>query len=134
METDRLTNRIIGCAFTIHKALGPGLVESAYRNCMYSELKRSDLKVEMEKWLPLTYNGVYTKKSYRLDLLVENEVIVEIKARRKVHSIELAQLQTYLTLSNIRIGLLINFYVQWLKDGFKRVVSPSWLGPRPPLR
>lgn len=134
MKEDRLTSRILECAFIVHKALGPGLVESAYRNCMFTELTRDGLAVEMEKWVPLTYNGIRTKKSYRIDLLVEKAIVVEVKAMRKVHPVEFAQLETYLRLSKLRVGLLINFNVRWLKDGIKRIVSPERTELRPPLR
>ena len=128
MEEDRLTNIIIASALKVHKALGPGLYESAYRNGLVHDLKLKKLRVEVEKTLPLIYDGIRTKKGYRLDLLVEEKVVVEVKAEKAILPIHFAQMQTYLTLSEVQIGLIINFNVRWLKDGLKRVVR------RPPLR
>ncbi|MGQ0814069.1 MAG: GxxExxY protein [Gemmatimonadota bacterium] len=134
MTVDQITYEIIGCAFTIHKALGPGLLESAYLHCMNHELPRRGLAVEMEVALPLVYNGVRTKKGYRVDLLVQNCVVVEVKAEKRIPAIEEAQIQTYLKLLNLKIGLILNFNVRWMKDGIKRVINPGFMEPRPPLR
>lgn len=134
MTVDQITHKIIGCSFTIHRALGPGLLESAYLNCFGHELRREGLNVEMQKQLPLIYNGIRTKKGYRVDLLVENCVIVEVKAAKKIHPIEESQLHTYLRLSNLKIGLILNFNVRWMKDGIRRIINPNFVEPRPPLR
>jgi GxxExxY protein len=133
MEEDSLTSVIIACALKVHKALGPGLLESAYRNASCHEFRLNGLSVEMEKALPLIYGGIRTKKAYRLDLLVENRIVVEIKAEKAIHPIDLVQMQTYLKLTGCDVGLIINFNVRFLKDGIKRVVSPSRLVKRPPL-
>jgi GxxExxY protein len=111
----------------VHRALGPGLLESAYRNGLAHDLKLKKLDVETEKTLPLVYDGIRTNKGYRLDLLVENKVVVEVKAAKAILPIDLSQMQTYLTLTGLRIGLIINFNVRWLKEGIKRVIR------RPPL-
>ena len=97
MEEDRLTSVIIASAIKVHKALGPGLLESAYRNGLAHDLRLNKLKVEVEKTLPLIYDGIRTNKAYRLDLLVENKVVVEVKAAKAILPIDLSQMQTYLT-------------------------------------
>jgi GxxExxY protein len=128
MEVDRLTSVIIASALKVHKALGPGLLETAYRHGLAHDLKLKKLRVEVEKTLPLVYDGIRTKKGYRLDLLIENKVVVEVKAAKAILPIDFSQMQTYLTLSGAQVGLIINFNVRFLKDGLKRVIS------RPPLR
>ena len=129
MEEDRITSIIIASAIKIHRALGPGLLESAYRNSMHHELKLRGLDVEMEKHLPLVYDGVRTNKGYKIDLLVENRVVVEVKAEKAIHPIVMSQVQTYLKLTGYKVGLIINFNVRWVKEGIKRVINA-----RPPLR
>jgi GxxExxY protein len=124
MEEDRLTSRIIASALRVHKALGPGLLESAYLNSFSHDLKLNNLKIETEKTLPLVYDGIRTKKGYRIDLLIENKVIVEVKAVKAIRPIDVSQMQTYLTLTGLKVGLIINFNVRWLKDGIKRVINP----------
>lgn len=123
MTDQNLTEQIIGCAIKIHKALGPGLLESAYQECLYFELRRIGLFVEKEKPLPLIYEEVKLEVGYRIDLLVERQIVVEIKSVDALADIHLAQVLTYLKLSNNRLGLLINFNVVLLKDGIKRVVN-----------
>lgn len=134
MTVDQVTYKIIGCSFTIHKALGPGLLESAYLSCFSHELRREGLTVEMEKHLPLIYNGIRTKKGFRVDLLVENCVVVEVKAQKQIHPIEESQINTYLRLLNLKIGLILNFNVRWMKDGIRRIINPNFIESRPPLR
>ena len=102
-------------------------MESAYRNSLCHELKREKHHVEMEKYLPLVYAGVRTKKAYRIDLLIENRVVVEVKALTAITPVMFAQMQTYLTLSNCNVGLILNFNVRYLKDGIKRIINPSRL-------
>ncbi len=126
MPGDQLTYRIIGAAFDIHKALGPGLLESAYQVCMEHELRRRGLSVESQKLLPLIYDGIRTKRGYRVDLLVNNEVVVEVKAQRQVAMVDEAQVQTYLKLLNCPIGLILNFNTRWLKNGIHRIVNPAF--------
>jgi GxxExxY protein len=123
MENSNLTEQIIGCAIKVHKALGPGLLESAYQECLCFELRKAGLFVEKEKPLPLVYEDVKLDCGYRIDLLVERQVVVEIKSVDALADIHLAQVLTYLKLSNNRLGLLINFNVVLLKAGIKRVVN-----------
>ena len=126
MEEDQLTSRIIACALTVHQALGPGLLESAYQNCLEADLRKQGLKIETQLLLPLIYNGVRTKKGYRVDFLVEKKVVVEVKAERRITLLDHAQVQTYLRLLNCRIGLLLNFNTRWLKNGIARIINPGY--------
>lgn len=123
METNEITDKIIGCAIKVHKVLGPGLLESAYQTCLYYELVKSGLHVEKEKALPLVYEEVKLDCGYRMDFLIEHRVVVEVKSVESLTDIHLAQVLTYLKLSKNRFGLLINFNVVKLKDGVKRVVN-----------
>lgn len=120
---NEISQLIIGCAIKVHTALGPGLLESAYEECLYYELIKEGLKVEKQKALPLIYEEIKLEVGYRLDLLVEGKVIVEIKACEGLNDVHLAQVLTYLKLSNVKLGLLINFNVARVKDGIKRVVN-----------
>ena len=119
---DDISGEIIGAAMKVHSALGPGLLESAYEACLVHELKKRDVKVMSQVTLPVNYDGVTIELGYRLDLLVENKVIVELKAVDKVSPVHQAQLLSYMKLSGKRLGLLINFNVMHLRDGIKRVV------------
>jgi GxxExxY protein len=121
--SDSLTEKIIGCAMKVHTTLGPGLLESAYHECLYYELRKGGFVVEKEKPLPLIYQEVKLDCGYRLDLLVEGQIIIEVKSVDKLADIHLAQVLTYLKLTGNRFGLLINFNVVRLKDGIKRVVN-----------
>jgi GxxExxY protein len=123
MQDNELTSKIIEYAIKIHKALGPGLLESAYKECLYFELIKNELLVEKEKPLPLIYEEVKLDCGYRIDLLIEKKVIIEIKSVDTLNDIHLAQTLTYLRLNKTRIGLLINFNVVKLVDGIKRVVN-----------
>jgi GxxExxY protein len=125
-ERDRLnqiTEAIIGAAIKVHRALGPGLLESAYEACLLFELTQQGLKVERQKELPVVYREVVLDCGYRLDLLVEDCVIVEVKAVDALAPIHKAQLLSYLKLSGCKVGLLINFNVTVLKNGIRRVVN-----------
>lgn len=122
MNDYELTEQILKAAFTVHSALGPGLLESSYKECLAYELMKSDLYVEREKPMPLIYQEVKLDIGYRLDLLVERKVVVEIKVAEAFTDVHLAQVLTYLRLSNCKIGLLLNFKVASLKNGIKRVV------------
>ncbi len=117
-----LSERIIGAAIRVHRALGPGLLESAYKECLYYELQKSGLDAEKEKPMPLVYEEVRLDCGYRLDLFVANRIVVEIKAVDALNNMHLAQVLTYLKLTGTRLGLLINFNVALLKDGIRRVV------------
>jgi GxxExxY protein len=118
-----LTETIINAAMTVHKELGPGLLESAYESCLVHELVTRGLAVERQKGLPVHYRGVTIDCGYRLDLLVESQVIVELKACERLEPIHEAQLLSYLKLSGHKVGLLINFNVKMLKDGIRRLVN-----------
>ncbi len=122
IEND-ISQIIIGCAIKVHTALGPGLLESAYEECLYYELLKSGLKVEKQKALPLIYEEIRLDVGYRLDLIVESKVIVEVKASEGLNDVHLAQVLTYLKLSNVKLGLLINFNVSKVKNGIQRVVN-----------
>ena len=122
LEINQLTEQILKCAFKVHTALGPGLLENAYKECLYYELGQIGLKVEKEKGLPIIYNEVKLDIGYRIDLLVENRVVVEIKAVENFTNIHTAQVLTYLKLSKCKIGLLINFNMISLKDGIQRLI------------
>jgi len=121
MERDQITHEVIDSAYKVHTKLGPGLLESAYRTCLAYELRKKGLKVEAEKPLPIIYEDIKLECGYRLDMLVENEVIVELKTVNAFNDVHLAQLLTYLRFSQKHTGLLLNFYVKSLKDGIKRV-------------
>ncbi len=123
MTENEITEKIIGCSIKIHTHFGPGLLESAYEECLFYELKKSGLIVSKQVALPLVYEEVKLECGYRADLLVENKVIVEIKSVEALNEIHLAQIITYLKLSKCKIGLLINFNVLKLKDGIKRVAN-----------
>ncbi|HQZ83677.1 MAG TPA: GxxExxY protein [Pyrinomonadaceae bacterium] len=123
MDENALSNIVINKAIKVHKALGPGLLESSYKECLYNELKSSGLFVEKEKALPLVYEEVHLECGYRVDILVERRIVIEIKACDGLTDIHLAQVLTYLKLSDSRLGLLINFNVSLLKHGLRRVVN-----------
>ena len=119
---NEITEKIIGAAIAVHKELGPGLLESAYETCLVYELLQSGLKVESQKSLPVSYRGVKVDCGYRIDLLVEDQIILELKSVEKLEPIHEAQLLSYLKLSGYKIGLLINFNVSLLKNGIRRFV------------
>ena len=122
MELNAITNQIIGAAIEVHRALGPGLLESAYEACLAYELAHRRLDVEQQKSLPIVYKEVSLDAAYRLDLLVERKVIVELKAVDSLTPLHKAQLMSYLKLSGLELGLLINFNVPVLKNGIQRVI------------
>lgn len=123
MIENEISEKIIGCAIQVHRELGPGLLESSYEECLYFELIQSGLLVEKQKPLPLVYKEVKLDCGYRLDLIVENKVIIEVKSVEMLNDIHLAQVLTYLKLSKCKLGLLMNFNVVLLKGGIKRVVN-----------
>lgn len=120
---NEITEIIIGCAIKVHKALGPGLLESAYEACLYHELLKTSLLIERQKPFPLIYEEVKLECGYRTDLVANKKVVVEIKSVEALNDIHLAQMITYLRLSNCKVGLLINFNVIKLTDGIRRVVN-----------
>lgn len=122
-DLDRLTSRVIGGAITVHRELGPGLLESAYESCLTRELRLCGLFVEREVSLPVRYRGKVLDCGYRLDLLVDRVLIVEVKCVDRIHPIHTAQILTYLRLSKLTVGLLLNFNVPVLRTGIHRVVN-----------
>lgn len=122
MTENNIATKVLDAAFKVHKNLGPGLLESSYQSCLCYELNNSGLLVKKEVGLPLIYDKVKLDLGYRVDLIVENKLIVEIKAVEAIHDVHLAQVLTYLKLTNYRLGLLLNFNVSLLKDGIKRVI------------
>jgi GxxExxY protein len=123
MEINQITEIVIGKAIQVHRNLGPGLLESAYKECLYNELTEAGLNVEKEKAMPLVYQKVKLECGYRVDLFVENQIIVELKAVEFLNDVHLAQTLTYLKIANRQTGLLINFNVSKLTDGIKRVYN-----------
>lgn len=123
MTENEISKIVFECALKIHKALGPGLLESAYEECMFYELKKYNLKVEKQKTLPLIYEEVKLDAGYRIDIIIEDKFIVEIKSVESLNDVHLAQILTYLRLSDCKLGLLINFNVKLLKEGVRRVVN-----------
>jgi GxxExxY protein len=122
MNREDIFKKVLDCSFKVHSVLGPGLLESAYTECLYFDLVQSGLKVEKQKALPLVYKDVHLEAGYRIDLLVESCIIVEIKSVEALADIHMAQIITYLKLSDCRLGLLANFNVLHLKEGIKRVI------------
>ncbi len=120
---DEISKIVFESALKVHKTLGPGLLESAYEECLYYELKKYDLVVEKQKPLPLIYEDVKMEVGYRIDIIIENKFIVEVKSVETLNDVHLAQLLTYLKLSNCKLGLLINFNVKLLKAGVRRVIN-----------
>ena len=122
MEINKITHEILDSAYKVHTHLGPGLLESAYQACLVYELRKKNLKVEVEKPLPLVYEEVKLDCGYRIDILVEDKVVVELKCVEAFTEVHTAQVLTYLKLSGCKIGLLLNFYTKSLKNGIKRII------------
>ncbi len=123
MNENEISNKLIGLAMEIHTALGPGLLESAYKECMHYKIVRSGFTSEKEKPMPLIFEEVKLECGYRIDLLVERKVVIEIKSAEALNDVHLAQTLTYMKLGNYKLGLLMNFNVARMKDGLKRVVN-----------
>lgn len=121
-ELNKISYDIIGCAYKVHSQLGPGLLESTYKVCLAYELENMNYKVEVEKALPVIYNEIKLEAGYRIDILVNKKVIVELKSVDALNDVHTAQILTYLKLADIKLGLLINFNVNDLKKGIKRYV------------
>jgi GxxExxY protein len=121
METDFLTQKVIGCAIEVHKELGPGLLESSYECCLMYELAKAGIVAKKQVVLPINYKGMLIESGYRIDILLPEKLIIELKAVDKLLPIHTAQMITYLKLSDIKTGLLINFNVQKLTNGLKRI-------------
>ena len=125
MEINELTYKVIGLAIEVHKELGPGLLESAYQECLFYELKNAGLKVEKEKALPVIYKDIKLDHGYRIDLLIENTLVIEIKTVENFTDVHFAQILTYLKLGNYPIGLLMNFHSKILKNNIKRFINSN---------
>ncbi|RAK24434.1 GxxExxY protein [Flavobacterium aquaticum] len=123
MTENELSRIVFDCALKVHQGLGPGLLESAYEECLFYELRKIGLNVEKQKPLPLIYEEVKLDVGYRIDIIVENKLIIEIKSVEALNDVHFAQLLTYLKLTNCKLGLLINFNVSLIKNGVKRVVN-----------
>ena len=123
MTENEVSKIIIGCAIEVHKHLGSGLLESAYQECLLYELKNAGLNIQKEKPMPIVYKEVKLDHGYRIDLLVENKVVIEIKTVDTLNDVHLAQVLTYLKLGNYNLGLLLNFQVSMLKNGIKRIIN-----------
>lgn len=125
MTEDEISRIVFDSALKVHKALGPGLLESSYEECLFYELKKCGLKVEKQKPLPLIYEEVKLEVGYRIDIIIEDKFIVEVKSVEALNEVHLAQLLTYLKFSDCKLGLLINFNVKLLKNGVRRVINGS---------
>lgn len=122
MTENELSNIIIGCALEVHKQLGPGLLESAYQKCLIFELQRANLKIEIELPQSIINKEIDLKYGYRIDILVERKVVIELKTVEAINDVHIAQTLTYLKLGGYKLGLLLNFHVKLLKNGIKRVI------------
>jgi GxxExxY protein len=123
MELNEITDKVIGCAIRVHEALGPGLLESTYEICLAHELHKAGLSVQCQIKLPVTYDSIKLDAGYRIDMLVEDTVILEIKAVDRLLPIHEAQLLSYLKLSDKKLGLILNFNVRLMKDGIRRLAN-----------
>lgn len=123
MEIKKITEIIIGCAIEVHKQLGPGLLESTYEACLYYELVKAGINVQRQVPMPLIYKEVHLEQGYRIDLLIENCIVLEIKMVEAIADVHTAQTLTYLKLSGAKVGLIINFNVLKLTTGIKRLVA-----------
>ena len=123
MTENEISKQVVNAAFKIHQNLGPGLLESAYEECLFYELNKTGLYIQKQKPLPLIYEGIKLEIGYRVDILIENKVIVEVKAVEALNDIHFAQVLTYLKLSECKLGMLINFNVSLIKNGIKRIVN-----------
>lgn len=131
---DELTEKVIGCAIAVHTALGPGLLESVYRDCLLIELRANELAVEMEGAVPIHYRGQRVRGDLRFDLLVDGRLIVEVKATERLHPVHQAQVITYLKLTGRPAGLLLNFNAVSLRAGLKRLDHPDVYAQKHPSR
>jgi GxxExxY protein len=123
MEFEKITEEIIKCAMDVHTALGPGLLENAYKECLFYKLCKAGFYVEKEKPIPLVFDGISLDCGYRIDLLVENNIVIELKSVKKIEDIHLSQILTYMKLGKFKVGLIINFNVTLLKNGIRRVIN-----------
>ncbi len=129
MELNQISSQILAAAFKVHTAIGPGVLESVYQTCLHHELRKAGLRVEAQVAVPVQYDGLYLESGFRIDLLVEDRIILELKCIEDILPIHKAQLLTYLKLANKPLGLLLNFNVVHMRDGIKRIVNSRY---RPP--
>jgi GxxExxY protein len=122
-KLDAITYKIIGLAIEVHRQLGPGLLESAYQECLYYEIVNSGLIVERQKVLPIIYKDIKLDHGYRIDLLIENKIVIELKTVETFTDVHFAQILTYLKLGNYPLGLLVNFHSKILKNNIKRFIN-----------
>ena len=122
-DNHELTGKIIGAAIEVHRNLGPGLLESAYEECLAYELSKQSLQVERQQSLPVTYKGITLNSEYRIDIIVNQQVVIELKSIKQIESVHKAQLLTYLRMSELKCGLLLNFNVSLMKNGIYRVLN-----------
>jgi GxxExxY protein len=123
MNENELSKIVVDCIFKVHKNIGPGLLESAYEECLFYELSKTDLHIERQKPLPLFYESIKMEIGYRLDFLIESKLVIEVKAVEAINDVHKAQVITYLKLSGCKLGLLVNFNGVLIKDGIKRIVN-----------
>ena len=123
MTENEISNLIIGCAIDVHRTFGPGFLESAYRECLYFDLVNEGLLVVKEKPISIVYKAIRLDHGYRMDLLVEDKVVIELKTVEAINDVHIAQLLTYLKLGDYKLGLIINFRSKLLKDGIKRIIN-----------
>jgi GxxExxY protein len=123
MSENELSRIVFDCALKVHQNLGPGLLESAYEECLFYELKKTGVEVQKQKGLPLIYEDVKLDIGYRIDIIIENKLILEIKSVEALNDVHFAQLLTYLKLTDCKLGMLINFNVNLIKNGIKRVAN-----------
>lgn len=123
MTENELSKIVFNCALKVHQKLGPGLLESAYEECLFYELKKTGIQVEKQKALPLIYEEIRLDIGYRLDLIIENKLVLEVKSCEALNDVHFAQLLTYLKLTDCKLGLLINFNVALIKNGIRRIVN-----------
>ena len=123
MTENEISKVVFDCALKVHQNLGPGLLESAYGECLFYELNKTGLKIEKQKPLPLIYEDVMLEVGYRIDIMIENKFIIEVKSVDALNDVHLAQILTYLKLSDCKLGFLINFNVTLIKNGIKRVIN-----------
>ncbi len=123
MDENELAQKVIGLALKVHKTLGPGLLEKVYQECLFYELKKANIEVKKEVSIPIKYNELVIESAYRIDLLVENKLIIELKSLEELNDLHFAQTLTYLKLAKLKLGLLLNFNDVLLKQGIRRVIN-----------
>lgn len=129
MELNQISSQILAAAFKVHTAIGPGVLESVYQTCLHHELRKAGLRVEAQVAVPVQYDGLHLESGFRIDLLVEDRIILELKCIEDILPIHKAQLLTYLKLANKPLGLLLNFNVVHMRDGIKRIVNSRYRRP-----